>query len=204
KVELSMVNNADLEGPKVLVFDTVTPADKPSPPKDLRIRASDTKSFHLTWNIPEFTNGRLLTYQVTCYVNATYVVLKQILASETSETFVSNLESETTYECEVKASTKAGYGPVAKDSFQTETGGSQECTRQPNTNQHVHVGFIIGVAIGGALCILILIVIIAVLLRRNKSFRNTSESKLDKDYQNMESIPTGRHEQSMEYDGIEM
>ncbi|CAH1798986.1 unnamed protein product, partial [Owenia fusiformis] len=81
-------------------------------------------------------------------------------------------------------------------------GGSQECTRQPNTNQHV--GSIIGVAIGGALCILILIVIIAVLLRRNKSFRNTSESKMDKDYQNMESLPSGRPEQSIEYDEIEM
>ncbi|CAH1798977.1 unnamed protein product, partial [Owenia fusiformis] len=198
KVELSIVNNADLEGPKILVFDTMTPADKPSSPKDLRMNPSDVKSYHLSWSTPEFTHGRLLNYQVTCYVNATYVVLKQTLASVTRETFVSNLESETTYECEVKASTKAGYGPATKGSFQT--GGNKDYTMQPNTKQPVDA--IIGVAIGCALCILLLIVVIAVLLRRNK--RNTSESKTDKDYQNMESFPTDRPDQSMEYAEIEM
>ncbi|CAH1798981.1 unnamed protein product, partial [Owenia fusiformis] len=172
-VEISMVNNANLEGPKTLVFDTVTPADKPSSPRDLRMLASDVNSFYLAWKTPRFTNGRLQQYQVTCYVNTTYAVIKQTLSSETRETFVSNLEIGTTYECAVKASTRAGYGPVVQGYFQTTKEGTSDNTMQPNTKQLV--GAIVGVTVASVLCILVLIVIIAVLFRKIR--RNTSEGK---------------------------
>ncbi|CAH1798967.1 unnamed protein product, partial [Owenia fusiformis] len=159
KVELTMINNANLEGIRILVFDTLTPADKPSPPRELSLSGSDVNSFNLTWSPPEFTNGRLRQYQVSCYENTTFVVFNQTLPSVTREVFVSGLEEYTKYDCEIRASTRAGFGPANGAKFETAKGTPLGAGGPGTTDPVPIIGAVIGVILVAVLATVIVVFI---------------------------------------------
>lgn len=86
----------------------------PEAPTDFAAVTTTSTMIELSWNVPNVTNGIILSYTVI-YINATDMLI-MVYDNNTFNANITDLNEDTSYSFMIYANTSAGAGPDATDS----------------------------------------------------------------------------------------